>query len=812
MDSAPEAPYKSPITKERVEFMKTKPYKGTTINVMVLKATVGDGLKYHVPHWEEETGGKVNVAEVPIETLHQQIFSDLASGLGRYDAYMTGAWFYGDFFVPEKPYIVPIESSCPIRSIPIGIRTRGCRPCGSSTSGAARSTACSSTATLRRSTTARTFSPTPTTRTKFKDKFGYDLPAPPKTMKELHDCADFFTGWDWNGDGKQGWGLALHAKVNEQGFFHFLSLSAPYVISPDNKYYFFDPDMKPLINSEGHLRALEDYVKLAKNGPREEISWTLGQGWNLFLAGNSAMEPTWGDLPTLAQDPKTSKVQGKIGAAGIPGTTEAFNPITGEWKKYDLNQVGNTNGGSWHCVISSLSKNQEATYDFLAFMANKKNAFFNAANGWTGVQPGMKFEYLPPVGSATLDEFKAQGWNDRRRDGVPEGLLFRPQRTLAAAISAHPGGGRILARARRQRLGGSRRPDGAEGGARRHRRGLGEDHRPLRPRQAEDALRGFVRVGRSLTDLRRPAAQILLILEAGEAGMAAAAVRHREYGSVFKYVLLLPAVLWVIAFTFLPLISVIRYSFANYVLGQGITGYVGFANYVDVLTSNRFWHSIVVTAIYVVVTVPIEVILGFLAAWLVNLGAPWSRGFRTIIGLPLFTLEVAIGYLGVTMFSSQGGMIDSLLGLVGIHIPWLSTPWGGITAAIILDIWRWTSFVFLIALAALSAISSDLYDAAILDAKSHWPVMWRLGVPLAWPVMTIAILLRTIECLKVFAIPFALTTGGPGTSTEVFSAMDYLTTIQFFDFGKGSAMGIIFLIMVAVIITIFFKQMRKALD
>ena len=109
IDSDPEAPYESPITPERVAFLKTKPYKGTTINVMVLKATVGDGLKYHVPHWEEETGGKVNVAEVPIETLHQQIFSDLSTGLGRYDAYMTGAWFYGDFFVPKDPYIVPVE-------------------------------------------------------------------------------------------------------------------------------------------------------------------------------------------------------------------------------------------------------------------------------------------------------------------------------------------------------------------------------------------------------------------------------------------------------------------------------------------------------------------------------------------------------------------------------------------------------------------------------------------------------------------------------------------------------------------------------
>ena len=75
-------------------------------------------------------------------------------------------------------------------------------------------------------------------------------------------------------------------------------------------------------------------------------------------------------------------------------------------------------------------------------------------------------------------------------------------------------------------------------------------------------------------------------------GMATAArVQRLESGGAFKYALLLPAVLWVVAFTFFPLISVINYSFANYVLGEGITGYVGFANYVDVLTSDRFWHS-----------------------------------------------------------------------------------------------------------------------------------------------------------------------------------------------------------------------------
>ena len=293
--------------------------------------------------------------------------------------------------------------------------------------------------------------------------------------------------------------------------------------------------------------------------------------------------------------------------------------------------------------------------------------------------------------------------------------------------------------------------------------------------------------------------------------MAAARISRGPYGARLKYVLLLPAVIWVVAFTFLPLVSVIRYSFAAYVLGRGITGYVGLANYIEVLNSARFWHSIMVTAIYVAVSVPVEVVLGFLIAWLVHLGPPGTRTFRTIIGAPLFTMEVAIGYLGVTMFSSQGGLIAMLLAKIGIDIPWLSSAWGGLAAAIVLDIWRWTSFMFLIVLAGLGSITTELYDAAILDAKNHWQVMWRLAVPLAWPVTSIAILLRTIEGLKVFAIPFALTTGGPGTSTEVFSATDYLTTIQFFDFGKGSAMGIVFLIMVSAVITVFFRQMRRRL-
>jgi multiple sugar transport system permease protein len=280
----------------------------------------------------------------------------------------------------------------------------------------------------------------------------------------------------------------------------------------------------------------------------------------------------------------------------------------------------------------------------------------------------------------------------------------------------------------------------------------------------------------------------------------------------FKYALLGPAVIWIVGLTFFPILAAVNYSFANYVLGEGITAYVGFDNYARLLTDSGFWYAIFITVLFVGITVPIEVCVGFLLAWIITIGVPGKKYFRPILTAPLFTMEVAIGYLGVTLFTDQGGLYSTILGFLGIHIDWLSTASGGLAAAMILDIWIWTPFVFLMSLATLSAIPTDIFDAAMLEASSHWQVFRHVAIPLAWPVLTIAILSRILEGLKSFGLPYALTSGGPGTSTQLFSVMADLTTIQFTDFGRGSAMGILYLIMVSVVITFFFKQMRKRID
>src|SRR5262245_39111364 len=111
----------------------------------------------------------------------------------------------------------------------------------------------------------------------------------------------------------------------------------------------------------------------------------------------------------------------------------------------------------------------------------------------------------------------------------------------------------------------------------------------------------------------------------------------------FKYALLAPAVLWIIGLTFFPIIAAVHFSFANYVLGEGITGYVGFANYARVLTDSGFWYAIFITVLFVEITVPIEVCVGFSLAWSITIGLPGKKFFRPVLTAPLCTTEVAIG-------------------------------------------------------------------------------------------------------------------------------------------------------------------------
>jgi multiple sugar transport system substrate-binding protein len=254
----------------------------------------------------------------------------------------------------------------------------------------------------------------------FKEAVGYDLPVPPRTWQQVLDIARFFSGKDWDPNDRQAdSGMVLHLKPGEQGFYHFQSLSAAFAVAPgptvdrNHNVYWFDPhDMRPLVNEPGHVAALELLQQLNATGPADQIGWRLPQAWEYFLRGKAVFTFSWGDLGALCQDEARSLVKGKCASAMLPGSTRYWDREGGAWvEPPEPNRVGNTTGGSWHGVLLAGAENQEAAYSFLSLMSIRPFSLWAVQHGWTGINPGFRFQMLPPEGQASLADYIKAGWD-----------------------------------------------------------------------------------------------------------------------------------------------------------------------------------------------------------------------------------------------------------------------------------------------------------------------------------------------------------------------------------------------------------------
>uniref|UniRef100_A0A7C1K0J6 Sugar ABC transporter permease n=1 Tax=Caldilinea aerophila TaxID=133453 RepID=A0A7C1K0J6_9CHLR len=276
-----------------------------------------------------------------------------------------------------------------------------------------------------------------------------------------------------------------------------------------------------------------------------------------------------------------------------------------------------------------------------------------------------------------------------------------------------------------------------------------------------------------------------------------------------KFFFIMPAVIWVLLFTIFPLLYALYTSFFSFRFGR-INQFVGFANYVRLFTDSNLHNGLRVTLTFVLVTVTIQMLLGFSLALLLNREMRGKSILRAIMVLPLFATPVAVGYLSITLFYEINGPINELLrALGGTGIPWLSNPFWALVAVIIIDIWQWTPFVFLVSLAALQGLPADLYEAAEVDGASGWQSFRSITLPLMTPILWLILLLRLVEAFKVFDIPTSLTLGGPGRATEVYSLFTYRTALRFFDHGYAAAQGFLLLFIVSLIVALLFGRIRS---
>ncbi|HEX6012151.1 MAG TPA: extracellular solute-binding protein, partial [Geminicoccaceae bacterium] len=357
-----------------------EPYAGITVRLLThdegARGPISGPIQALRPVWEELTGGRLELDLVPISGLYPTLMLDLQRGTHRYDAAVVAAYFYGDLVAGD--HMLPVE---PLMAsgrfprwsydvMPPALRTLY----GWGGTGYGVLNDADGQVLYYRRDVLRD----PANQVAFKAELGYDLPAPPRTWQQVLDVARFFDGKNWDPrDGQPDHGMVLHLKPGEQGFYHFQSLSAPFAISPGpavdrhHNVYWFDPaDMKPLINSPGHVAALELLQQLNRLGPADQIGWRLPQAWDYFLRGKAVFVFSWGDVGALCQDEARSRIKGNCGVAMLPGSTRYWDLERQEWvEPAEPNRVGNTTGGSWHGVQLAGSANPEAAYSFLALMA-----------------------------------------------------------------------------------------------------------------------------------------------------------------------------------------------------------------------------------------------------------------------------------------------------------------------------------------------------------------------------------------------------------------------------------------------------------
>jgi multiple sugar transport system permease protein len=287
--------------------------------------------------------------------------------------------------------------------------------------------------------------------------------------------------------------------------------------------------------------------------------------------------------------------------------------------------------------------------------------------------------------------------------------------------------------------------------------------------------------------------------------MAASFARGESSENAIGWSLVSPAVVILLLMTIAPTIYLLQSSFFSFtLLNAELKRFVGLQNFVQVLLDPTIRQGILVTLLFVILAVGIELIAGLVLAVAL---APRSLGNTigsTILLLPFAVTPVVSALIWRQLLNPNYGWIDyylQRLGIIGRPIEWLSSAPTAWVAIVSLDVWQWTPFVALILMAGLQGIPREPQEAAAVDGANTWQIFWHVTLPQLRPFIALAVLLRLVEAFKTFGTVQILTGGGPGRATELINLTLYRVGLQDFQIGAAAALGILFLILLSIIVS-----------
>jgi multiple sugar transport system permease protein len=281
------------------------------------------------------------------------------------------------------------------------------------------------------------------------------------------------------------------------------------------------------------------------------------------------------------------------------------------------------------------------------------------------------------------------------------------------------------------------------------------------------------------------------------------------------WLLLTPAFTLLAMIVVYPVAALIWTSFhrVDQSIGQGVAPFVGLENYIDAFKDDHFWSATFNTFLYIIITVPGALLVGLGIALLANLPFRVKWPVRLGLLLPWALPVVFAGLIFRWFFEYEQGIVNDIIRRLGATPPqWLSSPNLAFFAICITIIWKTSSFVALVLLAGLQTIPKELYEAAEVDGATRWEQFWNVTLPMLRPAIVVALIFRTITAIQTFDIPYAMTKGGPGNSTETLAMLIHKTTIDFLDFGYGSAQAVILFIISMVATSFYLRHTRRKED
>lgn len=262
------------------------------------------------------------------------------------------------------------------------------------------------------------------------------------------------------------------------------------------------------------------------------------------------------------------------------------------------------------------------------------------------------------------------------------------------------------------------------------------------------------------------------------------------------YLLLAPSLVGVVLFLLVPVLIVLGLALFRWDL-VGPRTFVGLDNVAAIAADGRFARSLLVTAFFVLIVIPVQTVLGLAAALLLDRGLPGTTVFRVVFVLPWICAPLVLGVVWRWILSPTDGALNALL---GIRVEWLADPALALPSVAAVTAWTQVGYVALFFLAGLRAIPDTIVEAARLDGASAWQLLWRIRLPLLRPTLFFVLVTGVISSFQVFDSVYALTpNGGPQGVTDVVAGRIYYEAFENRAVGQAAVMAVVLFVILVVV-------------